>query len=110
MKISLYGENHPDIVDLYNIIANTYSKCDNYHQALESLNKSLSINIYLLGENHIDIEIQISEFCNNHSDVADSYNLIGDIHIIINEQQKGLEYLEKSLEIRISLYGKNIKL
>ena len=51
------GENDPDTAVSYNNIGNLYQDKGDLEKALECYNKSLSVRLNSLGENHPDVSV-----------------------------------------------------
>jgi tetratricopeptide (TPR) repeat protein len=49
------GQDHPDVAMSYGNMAGVYNSQGKYEQALDYLQKSLSINITTLGRDHLDV-------------------------------------------------------
>ena len=81
------------MAEIYNNMANVYGeKCD-LDKALRYYNKSFSIRLNTLGE--------------NHPDVASSYTNMAIVYKEKGELDKALEYYNKSLSIRLNTLGEN---
>ena len=91
LRISVFGQNHPDVAASYGYIGAVYYCQGDYDKALEYYEKSLSIRLSVLGD--------------NHPDVAGSYNNIGNVYYSQGDYDKALEYYEKSLSISLSVLG-----
>jgi tetratricopeptide (TPR) repeat protein len=70
-----------------------YAFQGDYDKALEYYEKSLSIILSVLGD--------------NHPDVAISYNNIGNVYAFQGDYDKALKYYEKALKISFSVSSKD---
>ena len=133
LRLSIFGENHPDVAMSYNNIGLVYDAMGDYSKALDYYEKSLRIMLSVLGENHPDVatiynnigvvyhamgdyskaldyyekslRIRLSVLGENHPGVATSYNNIGIVYDAMGDYSKALDYYEKSLRIRLSVLG-----
>ena len=55
MQKSLFGENHANLVLLFENIGKSYYNMEDYTKAIQNFEQALAIQISLLGENHEDI-------------------------------------------------------
>ena len=83
-------QEDPDLLFQLGTLENNF---DNYDNALEYFEKSLSIQLKNLGENHYE--------------VAKSYTNIGQVWLLKRNYDRALEYNEKSLTIRLKTLGDN---
>ena len=135
IRLSVFGENHPDVATSYNDIGLVYKGLGEYAKALEYHEKSLDISLELYGESHPavatsynnigsvyyslgeyakaleyhekSLSILLDVYGESHPDVATSYNVIGLVYDSLGEYAKALEYYEKSLDIRLEIYGES---
>ena len=93
IRLSILGENHPDVATSYNKIGLVYANQGDYPKALEYHEKSLAIRLSIFGE--------------NHPAVASCYNNIGLVYANQGDYPKSLDSFEKSLAIYLNVYGEN---
>lgn len=135
IRLSIFGQDHPDVASTYNNIGTAYADLGEYDKAMEYDQKALSILVSVYGENHPEVaksynnigfvydglgesgkalecyekslSIRLAVHGENHPSVATSYNNIGSVYDDLGESGNALEYHEKSLNIRMSVYGEN---
>ena len=135
IRLSVFGENHPDVATSYNNIGSVYDSLGEYVKALEYYEKSLDISLEIYGESHSDVaisynniggvynslgeyvkalechekslDIKLEVYGESHPDVAISYNNIGLVYASLGEYAKALEYSGKSLDISLEIYGES---
>ena len=135
IRLSVLGENHPDVATSLNNIGFVYKSLGEYGKALDYYERSLKIRISVLGETHPDVatslnnigvvyksfgeygkaldyferdlKISLAVLGENHHDVATSLNNIGVVYHSLGEYNKALDYYERDLKISISVLGDN---
>jgi len=128
-----YGDNHQNVAACYGNIGNVYKTQGNHAKALVQLQKSLKINIRVLGceheevaisynnignvffaqgdyenahiQNQKSLEINIRVFGCDSAEVAKSYNNIGIFYSKQGDCENALRQYHKSLEIKLRVYG-----
>lgn len=93
IRLSLFGNEHPDTADSYNNIGGTYAGLGNHQRALEYQEKAFEIRLNIFGE--------------KHPDTATSYNNIGGTYTELGNYQRALEFQEKALAIWLTLFDKD---
>jgi tetratricopeptide (TPR) repeat protein len=93
MRLSMLGQDHPDVAKSYNSIALVQYQLGAYSTALQYLEKALDIRLSLYGD--------------NHPAVASTYNNLGGLNESLEDFPKASEYYEKALNIRLSVYGEH---
>lgn len=93
MRLSILGQDHPDVATSYNSIALVQYQLGAYSTALQYLEKALDIRLSLYGD--------------NHPAVASTYNNLGGLNESLEDFSKASEYYEKALNIRLSVYGEH---
>ncbi|MBP5540266.1 MAG: tetratricopeptide repeat protein [Bacteroidales bacterium] len=89
----VYGEEHEEIANAFNNIAEIYRVLNNYSKALEFLFKALAIDEKILGK--------------KHDNIAAIYNNIGGVYWDQGNYPLALLYFHKSLDVVLSLFGKD---
>lgn len=135
IRMSAYGENHPDVAKSYSNISAVYRKLADYEKAMEYDNKALEIRLATLDKSHHDVavsynnigtlytdlgdfkkaseylnkafEIWLSTLGEDSYEVAASYSNLGPVYLKLGEDEKAMEYYNKALEISLSVYGEN---
>eukprot|EP01016_Furgasonia_blochmanni_P010821 TRINITY_DN14672_c0_g1_i1.p1 TRINITY_DN14672_c0_g1~~TRINITY_DN14672_c0_g1_i1.p1 ORF type:complete len:506 (-),score=87.21 TRINITY_DN14672_c0_g1_i1:151-1668(-) len=92
--LSAYGEEHPDVGNAYCCLGNIWGDLMDIEKALQFYEKAMRIN-YMTRP--------------NHPKTANSYINAGLKFCEMNKRHKGIEYLEKGINIMIGLYGENNK-
>jgi tetratricopeptide (TPR) repeat protein len=133
IKLEMLGDEHLDIVDLYNNIGLLWSKKGDYDKALHFCHKCLDICLKKLGEEHADVAvlyqnigllwstkgndnkamefclkglmIELKKFGEEHPDVADSYQNIGTLWSNKGDYDKALDFYLKCLRIQLKTFG-----
>ena len=100
IRTKLYDENNIGVAETYNNLGTLYRTLGNYDKALEYYEKSLKIKMKLLSQAKLE-----SEKDSLIESLAVTYNNIGNIYILQKDYEKALKYQEKSLDIKLSLYG-----
>ncbi|OFX86884.1 MAG: hypothetical protein A2W99_03990 [Bacteroidetes bacterium GWF2_33_16] len=88
----LYNKNHFAYASLFNNISSAYTHKKNYQLAIESLIKAESIML--------KNKVSDKTLCN-------IYNNIGFNYFYLNNQQKSVEYFNRSTELAKKIYGNN---
>lgn len=87
--LALYGENHVDVANSYNLMGLAYYLQKDYGRAIEYYIMTLSIRESVLGE--------------NHPDVAKSYENISEVYEAMGDEAKAEEYRQRASSIREKL-------
>lgn len=90
-RISIFGENHPDVAYTYNGLGALYSDRTDKSLALEYYRKAL--------------EIREKNLSPNHPSVAVMYNNIGQVYVTQAKYDEALEYLNKAMELYRNAHG-----
>jgi tetratricopeptide (TPR) repeat protein len=135
LRVERYGEEHPEVADSCNSVAEVHDDLGAYDRALKLYEKSLTTRLKTLGEEHpsvatsynniafvhdsmgaYDRALELYEKClaidlktlgEEHPDVAISYNNIGAAHKALGAYDRALELYEKSLAIRLKTLGED---
>lgn len=92
---SIYGPQHYVYADALVDVATTYKDAKVYDKAISYANDAVSV-----------LSTQSNP---NEEDVASAYQLLSDVYSAVGKYQDALNYAEKSLEIRLKLFGNTSK-
>ena len=130
---SRLGENHPDVAESLNNLANLYNSMGHYEQAKPLLVQALEMRKNLLGENHPDVARSLRELAavywsmghydqaeplfqqalemrkqllgENHPDVAKSLKDLGFLYNSMGRYDQAEPLIQQALEMRKQLLG-----
>lgn len=87
----IYGGVHPDLAVGYNRLGSLYMELGDYEKSKECFLYALSIN----------------ELYNRYEGIAICYKNLGDLYRECGDYDNALDYMNKSLDIMIRLFGEN---